>query len=414
MGGTVTGTVEVIVPTPVYVTITISTGTSSVYTTTLNTADPFNTVTGTVEIVDPVPVSQVTVFTTGGTRAFTSILTPTTTEVTISGTSPVIITVNAPPTASGGVSSVSQPTGPQTVLVNVPTSVAPVAVVTTTTTTTFEPVGSAPFTTTQPTLGGTVTVVQGTPLHITTITLTSGTQAIVTSTLVQPSGTRTGTVAIIYPTPQTCNNQGLQYAVYVNPFQIDSGTGATTNYTSFSPEYFKTQRPYAIDTTTVLGFVNDIPGDNDANGNPTYDTNITLYKTNTKTIQIAVNHRGYFYAQQSGTYTFRTPASDDITIFWFGDLAYSGWTRGNADIVQPYTRPQLNAVTVTRTLIQGQYYPFRIVFGNGVQVARFYFEVFAPDGSLIVSNSTSGTKYLVQYACDQDLAPQFQPFGQET
>jgi len=206
----------------------------------------------------------------------------------------------------------------------------------------------------------------------------------------------------------------LNYAIYTNPFQVDSGNKATTNYTSFSPEYFKSQTPYAVDTTTTLGFVNAACGSTDSTGNCRYDANTTLYATNTKTLQIAVNHHGYFFAPQSGSYTFKTPASDDITILWFGATAYSGWTRANADIVQTYVRTQDNSITITKTLVAGTYYPFRIVYGNGIQVARFSFSVTAPDGSTVVNSDISqANQYLVQYPCDGS-SPQFAAFGAES
>lgn len=127
----------------------------------------------------------------------------------------------------------------------------------------------------------------------------------------------------------------------------------------------------------------------------------------------AVNHHGYVYAKLSGTYTFSVPASDDITLVWLGDNAYTAYTRENAGLVQDYV--QFGGVTQTYTidLVAGTYTPLRILAVNGQEVFSFALTIQAPDGSLILSDSTfSGSPYLVQFSCDNTALP-FPPFGQE-
>src|SRR5438552_17952471 len=51
---------------------------------------------------------------------------------------------------------------------------------------------------------------------------------------------------------------------------------------------------------------------------------------------LTINHRGYVFAHISGIYTFSTASADDITELWVGNIAYSGWDRGNLAIDQPF------------------------------------------------------------------------------
>lgn len=363
-----------------YNTITITSG-STAGTITIDAAS--GTHTGTIQIIRPTPNYVTTTSTAAGT-ALTTITTTLTTA-----------------TADGQIGLVE--------------IIVPHQSTVTTTRTTYVQVGQSAYTSTESTAGYTVTIDRATPLHETTTTITSGSQSVATTTLYKASGTVTGTVQVIQPTPQSCNNAGLQYAIYNNAF-TDRGTqyAGVGNYQTFNPQYFKTQRPYANDLTNTLGFLNNIPGSN-VNGVYQYDTNITVYKTSTKTISVAVNHRGYFFPKMDGNYTFSSPSTDDMTIMWIGSLAYSGWTRANAQIVQGYVNTQNNAMSYSMFLNAGQYYPIRFMFGNDAQVASFQFLIKAPDGSTVVSNiSTTANQYLVPYSCDLTTAPMFQPWGQET
>lgn len=67
--------------------------------------------------------------------------------------------------------------------------------------------------------------------------------------------------------------------------------------------------------------------------------------------EFILNHRGYIYANLAKwqIYTVSTTADDDIMIVWFGPLAYSGWTRSNANLESAF--PTLNTVTYTANLV---------------------------------------------------------------
>lgn len=124
-----------------------------------------------------------------------------------------------------------------------------------------------------------------------------------------------------------------------------------------------------------------------------------------------LNHRGYIYAQQTGTYTFSVGSVDDAVCAWVGALAYTGWVRANdnldAAIFIPYP-------TYSVDLVAGQYYPIRIVFGQAQGAASFEMTVTAPDGTSFLGGSTGASPYLVQFSCDGVTAPAYASFGQET
>jgi len=230
---------------------------------------------------------------------------------------------------------------------------------------------------------------------LSTIVLTST----ATSTIIETVVPSTTSAPITFPTPDTsCGNQGLQFAFNANPFYNGDST-----YSSFDPQYFKTSPPEdgTPGVTTSVGFVNQDPSDPiSIYGQPAIDTDY-----------LTINHRGYLFARQSGVYTFSTPNSDDITLFWIRSFAYAGYDRNNANIVQPYGG---NALTYSVSLSVGQYYPIRIMYGNGQEAASFAFTVTAPDGTIIISSdATTASPYLVQYSCDGTTAPQYPPFGAE-
>ncbi|KAK6500071.1 hypothetical protein TWF481_010429 [Arthrobotrys musiformis] len=229
-------------------------------------------------------------------------------------------------------------------------------------------------------------------------TVTTGTtvDVIVLTTVIS-----TATTTVIqtgFPTPDlTCSNQGLEFAVYSHNYV---NTDAPT-YSNFDVAYFKTAPNVLNGTTTKLGIVDG--------------TNLIYGQSVPKMDYTAINHRGYIYARQSGSYTFNAPATDDITFVWVGASAYSGFTRANANIEQGYISSGAPAKDYTVSLTAGNYYPIRIIWGNGQQNAQFDFTVTAPDGEVIISRDTAvASPYLVSHSCDGTTAPAFAAFGQET
>lgn len=129
-------------------------------------------------------------------------------------------------------------------------------------------------------------------------------------------------------------------------------------------------------------------------------------------LNFVLNHRGYIYARQTGNYTFTVNKVDDAAFIWVGGAAYAGWTAANANLKVLYDNgPSQGSYTVN--LREGIYYPFRIFYGQGPNIAEFDVTVRAPDGTTFLSSNTTRSPYLVRFACDGLSAPFFHPFGSE-
>ncbi|KAK6511545.1 hypothetical protein TWF481_000457 [Arthrobotrys musiformis] len=225
-----------------------------------------------------------------------------------------------------------------------------------------------------------------------TKTLTVRVTAIVTLSFVSTSiNTVTETA---HPMPDlSCYNR-LEYAVYRHSFTNDD----VRSYPAFNVEYFKTAIPLFNETTPIVGIVGDSNTD-------------SIYHAHVRGLDYtAVNHRGYLYAPQSGTYTFSAYPAHDITLLWVGATAFSGFTRENANIEQLIGGDPL---TYDIFLTAGKYYPIRILWGNALGEAYLNFTVTAPNREVIVS-SNKETLYFLTNSCDGTTAPAFAPFGQES
>ncbi len=91
----------------------------------------------------------------------------------------------------------------------------------------------------------------------------------------------------------------------------------------------------------------------------------TISITTTGQTNYSWEWKGYFLATTTGAYTFRT-TSDDASYLWIGSTAVSGFSRTNATVNNGGPH---GAVTVTGssvTLEANNYYPIRIIFGQGV------------------------------------------------
>jgi len=174
-------------------------------------------------------------------------------------------------------------------------------------------------------------------------------------------------------------------------------------YRNYDPTVIKSESPEYQATASVCG---GLYADNVGQ--------ISIYGS-TQTFEsdyFTLNHVGYIFAQTSGTYTFALTQPDDIALLWLDQNAYSGWTRDNADAIAViHGNPSASA---TVDLVQGQYLPFRIVFGQAQGAVSFYLSVTAPDGTVILNSNTPGSPFLVQYSCDGTSAPAFPAFGSET
>ncbi|CRK20885.1 hypothetical protein BN1723_012195, partial [Verticillium longisporum] len=197
------------------------------------------------------------------------------------------------------------------------------------------------------------------------------------------------------PTPDvTCNNSGLEYALYEHNFRNSDFPA----YSSLNVGYFHTRQPLFTGITERIGIP---PGTNPSTPFRIYDNAPSrLYQFT------AVNHRAFLYAPVTGTYTVTVPVSDDITLVWLGDKAISTWTRANADLEQNYntvTGPE-DTVVFTIQLQAGTYTPFRLLWANAQGRLAFIAQVQAPDGRIIVDGDGSDSSYFVRFACDMSNA----------
>ncbi|KAI4730953.1 hypothetical protein E4T49_01204 [Aureobasidium sp. EXF-10728] len=240
-----------------------------------------------------------------------------------------------------------------------------------------------------------------------TSTTDSGTfTAVQTKTFLPTIGT-VATVQIVYPTPvTTCGNVGIAYAGYTNSF---AGGQATSGYPKFNPTVYKSARP---SQTGVTNYIAEVNGGS---------SNVAYYGQQTSTQNWVIDHTFYVFARQDGYYSFNIPYTDDIQMVWYGDKAVSGWTRANADIVQFWSSqiatqtPQTIAVYLTT----GSYLPIRVMFANGGGAGELDFNIYAPDGSVVLaSNRGLGTGSssidIVQFPCNSALGARFPAWGSET
>lgn len=197
----------------------------------------------------------------------------------------------------------------------------------------------------------------------------------------------------------SCGNQGLAYAIYPN--KREDGTDIAfdaPDYSNFDPVVFKTAAPQVTGTTKSIGF----PNTNNIYGNTPADSGY-----------VVVNHKGYLFAEQSGEYTFTISACDNMALLWIGPNAFTDYSRSTANIVQQWVDASQRPVEYKITLTQGQYYPLRLLYGNGGGPGNLQFKIQAPDGKAILDEKTTDSPALVQFSCDGVLAPKFADFGAE-
>lgn len=95
------------------------------------------------------------------------------------------------------------------------------------------------------------------------------------------------------------------------------------------------------------------------------------------TQDFAIQHRGYLYARQTGTYTFYNVVVGDAAWLWIGQTAYSGYTRANVAL---FDYAHSGAKSYTQTLTAGTYYPIRLLYANGQLNGNLQFNITAPNG----------------------------------
>lgn len=210
-------------------------------------------------------------------------------------------------------------------------------------------------------------------------------------------------VPYVCPVPSavnTCSNGGLQWAY----FSDGQESYSDNDELNFDITGHKRDTPEVTGTTSYLHYARD-------DGNVYGNTGLDEY-------HFVIEHRGYIYAAYTGSYTFALSNVDDLAYTWIGSNAYSGWTKSKSDQFADfeyngYTNGQN---TITKTLTARQYYPFRLVYKQGLGGASFDYTITDPKGNVVIGNSaqSNGSPYIVQYSCDGTTAPAFPAFGQET
>jgi hypothetical protein len=210
------------------------------------------------------------------------------------------------------------------------------------------------------------------------------------------STTTSSIIVTSTPTPGLpaldCTNYGLEWAAW--PFPTYRGT--------VIPESYKTQVPTLNGTTKTYTFTT--PGDVEPIfGNPTpIATNL-----------IIVDFRGYFIAEQRGTYTFSTDSIDDHFYLWIGSTAYSGWTGANAYLSAFFPTLDLGPELVTYAFfLTPGIYPIRYMWGNTGNAGVFIYTITAPDGTIVINENSQDSPNIVT-SCSTAGAPEYPDWGSE-
>lgn len=190
------------------------------------------------------------------------------------------------------------------------------------------------------------------------------------------------------PGASATSNVGLQYGIWNNtarnppPFPADQRNG----YPAYNVTAFDNTTAVHVGTTNLVGF--PLTG-SDAQPNQVFQIYDDAPRLRYNIGFLTIIHRGFLFARQSGTYTFTSASSDDITFLWTGSKAVSGFTRANADIIQSYyattnsqgqTVQQNTPVSFSITLTQGQYLPIRIQWADAGPPGELNMNVTGPDG----------------------------------
>ncbi|KAM0081920.1 hypothetical protein ACKRZS_005891 [Fusarium odoratissimum] len=217
----------------------------------------------------------------------------------------------------------------------------------------------------------------------TTTTAADTTSEAPTTTTEEATTTTTG--AAQCPTPSACNNLGFDWAYYSNPAQ-----NTDTTYSSFVPQSFKQVNPLYSGTTRQIGGLFQPNGG--AQTGAIYGSSQDLPLD-----YFALNHHGYLYTCDAGTYKFDIPYSNDALYLWLGAKAYASWSAGNADAKALYNQPDhiAGSAHFEIDLPAGVYVPIRFVYGQAQYGGGFTFTVTAPNGQVLVGNDVVASPYII-------------------
>ncbi|KAI1376306.1 GLEYA domain-containing protein [Hypoxylon crocopeplum] len=206
------------------------------------------------------------------------------------------------------------------------------------------------------------------------------------------------------PKPKFCA-KGFDWAYYSNPLHNDG-----ENYPGFRADVYKTRNPLYSDVTPWIG---GHLGYTQANPDTStfYGSSPELNST-----YFAMNHHGYLYACESGTWQFDITFVDDVVLGWIGDTAYSGWTDENADAKAVWTfqgEYHYGSASIRKDLDGNRFHPMRFVFADGQWGGLFNLTITSPSG-VIVHRSGQDSDWVVRFCDFERSAPRFPAFGAET
>jgi hypothetical protein len=124
-----------------------------------------------------------------------------------------------------------------------------------------------------------------------------------------------------------------------------------------------------VDGTNRLAGMRRITYSGDWNGTVSFFNTATATATNvvnnftiaSEPTNTSEQYFGVFLADYTGTWTFAM-SSDDSAMLWIGDVAGFGYSSSNTLISTIFSS---GTVSATINLVAGQYYPFRVMYGNG-------------------------------------------------
>jgi hypothetical protein len=132
--------------------------------------------------------------------------------------------------------------------------------------------------------------------------------------------------------------------------------------------------------------------------------------------EFAIDHHGYFYGCQTGTYIARFVLYSGALYFWVNNTATSGWTAENAVTTMFFTSDD-NIFTTAEyefTMNAGSYLPMRLFFAQPVGYGgMFLFNITTPDGQTAYDYDLATNPYMVTEECSWSSLPPFPPWGNE-
>lgn len=139
---------------------------------------------------------------------------------------------------------------------------------------------------------------------------------------------------------------------------------------------FVVYQNYFNDNVNFFAAATPISGTSSGNTN---DLSTLITSTPSVTLpadNFSVQWLGYFYATESGIYTFKT-ISDDASYVWVGSNATSGFTTSNATVNNGGQHPNISAEG-TINLTVGTFYPIRIQYGEAIGGQNFTLKFSLP------------------------------------